>query len=156
MSKKETTSSEKRGWVFDQLMIVGQLEAAMGHNDEEICNLYTEMDNNADNPDEIAKITQKLSAIMDIIKSTYPTRVDAQKQIFDVMEGDMHSWCLVKHLATAYVTAGENYHARNCDPDAERVLVKTGEALAMACSLAFGFEPMSCLRCLDETIKGKK
>ena len=149
-------SDEKRGWIFDQLMIVGQLEAAMGHNDEEVCNLYQEMDLNADKPEEITKIADKLNAIIEIVKATYPIRTDAQKQIFDAMNGDMHQWCLIKHLATAYVTAGENYHARDCDPDAERVLTKTGEALAMACSLAFGFEPMSCLRCLDEAIKAKK
>lgn len=155
--KKETTSNEKRGWIFDQLMLVGQLEAAMCHNDEEICNIYADMDTFADDPDQIQKLADKLSANMELIKGDYLNRVDALNQVFDAVEGsDRHYYCQVKHRSALYVMAAENYHARGCDAEAERILVEAGKALAATCSLAFGFEPMQCLRCLDEALKGKK
>lgn len=158
MTKKDTTPSEvKRGWIFDQLMLVGQIEAGMCHNDEEISNLYADMDNNADNPDEIQKIADKLNTNIELINEDYLDRVDALNQVFDAVEGsDRHYYCQVKHRATRFVLAAENYHARGCSPEAERNLVAAGKALATTCSLAFGFEPMQCLRCLDEALKGKK
>lgn len=153
MSKEE----QKRGWVFDQIMLVGQLEAGMCHNDEEICNIYADMDMNADDPDEIAKLTDKLAANIELIKSDYLNRVDALNQAFDSIKGsDRHYYCQVKHRAALYVMAAENYHARGCSPEAERVLVEAGKSLAQTCSLAFGFEPMQCLRCLDEALQTKK
>ena len=159
MSKKEQDSqtTNKRGWIFDQLMLVGQIEAGMCHNDEEICNLYSDMDNHADNPDEIQKIADRLNTNLELIKNDYSDRVDALNQVFDAVEGsDRHYYCQVKHRATRFVLAAENYHARGCNPEAEGNLVAAGKALATTCSLAFGFEPMQCLRCLDEALKGKK
>lgn len=158
MSKNDTTPSEvKRGWIFDQLMLVGQIEAGMCHNDEEISNLYADMDNNADDPDEIQKIAEKLNTNIELINEDYLDRVDALNQVFNAVEGsDRHYYCQVKHRATRFVLAAENYHARGCSPEAERNLVAAGKALATTCSLAFGFEPMQCLRCLDEALKGKK
>ena len=148
MSKKEpiTPSNPKRGWIFDQLMLVGQIEAGMCHNDEEVCNLYADMDNFGDDPDEIQKIANKLNTNVELIKDDYLDRVDALNEVFDAVEGsDRHYYCQVKHRATRFVLAAENYHARGCSPEAEARLVA-----------AFGFEPMQCLRCLDEALKGKK
>lgn len=159
MSKKEpiTPSNPKRGWIFDQLMLVGQIEAGMCHNDEEVCNLYADMDNFGDDPDEIQKIANKLNTNVELIKDDYLDRVDALNEVFDAVEGsDRHYYCQVKHRATRFVLAAENYHARGCSPEAEARLVAAGKALATTCSLAFGFEPMQCLRCLDEALKGKK
>ena len=154
MAKKE---EKKRGWIFDQLMLVGQIEAGLCHNDEEICNLYSDMDNFAEDPDKIQSIANELNANGEIIKSDYLARVDALNQVFDAVEGsDRHYYCQVKHRATAFVLAAENYHARGCDAGAERNLVAAGKSLAETCSLAFGFEPMQCLRCLDEALKSKK
>lgn len=159
MSKKEsvTPSDEKRGWIFDQLMIVGQLEAAMCHNDEEVCNIYSDMDTFADDPDQIQKLADKLNANIELIKNDYLNRVDTLNQVFNAVKGsDRHYYCQVKHRSALFVMAAENYHARGADPEAEKTLVEAGKSLAMTCSLAFGFEPLQCLRCLDEALKGKK
>lgn len=148
--------AKKRGWIFDQLMIVGQLEAGMNHNDEEICNITTEME---DHPDDLGFLEGKaneLNANVEIIELDYENRVDTLNQVFDAVPGsNRHYYCQIKHRAAAFVQAAENYHARGCSEEAEQTLVRIGKTLALTCSLAFGFEPFSCLRCLDEAIQKK-
>lgn len=149
----ETPTTNKRGWIFDQLMIVGDLENSMGHSDEQICNLYSDMEVDAEDPKKMEDDARQLNLNYEIIKIDYENRVDALNQIFDAVEGsDRHYYCQVKHRAAAYCKAGENFHARGCSPEAERILVNCGKALALTCAAAFGFEPMSCLRCLDEAL----
>lgn len=158
MSKTETAtqSNKKRGWIFDEILKVGQLEAAMEHNDEEICNLYNDMHNNAGEIKEIERITDELSKNHAIITLDYENRVNCLNDIFDAIEGsNRHYYCQVKHRATVFVKAAENYHARKCDPRAEQSLIKAGKSLALTCSLAFGFEPMDCLRCLSDSLSTK-
>lgn len=157
-SEPENEQSEvKRGWIFDELIKVGQLEAAMGHNDEQICNLHQQLDDAevySRDEDELQKIAEELNTNYELIKLDYANRVDCLNGIFDaVPSSDRHYYCQVKHRAMAYVIAGENFHARNCCEEAERSLVQAGKSLALTCSLAFGFEPMECLRCLDEALK---
>lgn len=151
--KDETT---KRGWIFDEIIKVGQLEAAMSHNDEQICNIRSAMEE-AESAVEISKLADELEANLEIIKLDYENRVNCLNAVFDAIPGsDRHYYCQVKHRATAYVIAGENFHARGCDADAEDSLFAAGKSLALTCSLAFGFEPMACLRCLDEALRKKK
>lgn len=151
MAKNEE-QKQKRGWIFDQLMLVGSLEAGMNHNDEEICNIYNQLAYEEDE-EVITKLTDQLNQNREIIDMDYFTRVDALNQIFDAVEGsNRHYFCQVKHRATTYIMAAENYHARHEDKGAEEILIKAGEALALTCSLAFGFEPMDCLRCLSDSL----
>lgn len=143
----------KRGWIFDQLMIVGDLENAMGHSDEQICNIHSDMEVDGDSTEKMNRDAAHLNANYELIEIDYENRVDALNQIFDEVEGsDRHYYCQVKHRAAAYCKAGENFHARGCSPEAERILIRAGKTLALTCSLAFGFEPMDCLRCLDEAL----
>lgn len=145
----------KRGWIFDEILKVGQLEAAMEHNDEEINNLYNDLHNNSGDIKEIERVTDELSKNKAIIQLDYENRVNCLNDIFDEMNGDRHYYCQVKHRALVYVKAAENYHARKCHPNAEASLVAAGKSLALTCSLAFGFEPMDCLRCLSDSMSTK-
>lgn len=146
--------AKKRGWIFDQLMIVGQLEAGMNHNDEEICNITTEMEDHPDDLEFLGGKANELNANVEIIEMDYENRVDTLNQIFDAVPGsNRHYYCQVKHRAAAFVQAAENYHARGCTEEAEQTMVRVGKTLALTCSLAFGFEPFQCLRCLDEAVK---
>ena len=145
---------QKRGWIFDEIVKVGQLEAAMAHNDEQVCNLYSDMEEFGDDADRLSKIANELNVNYEITRLDYDNRVDSLNGIFNAIpNSDRHYYCQVKHRATVYAIAGENFHARGCSPEAERSLVAAGKALALTCSLAFGFEPMQCLRCLDEAMK---
>lgn len=153
---EEVVTPQKRGWIFDEIVKIGQLEAAMGHNDEQICNLYSDMEN-LEKPEDAQKIADELNTNYEIIRLDYDNRVDSLNAVFDaVPDSDRHYYCQVKHRAMMYVIAGENFHARGCTPEAEQSLVKAGKSLALTCSLAFGFEPMECLRCLDEALRSKK
>lgn len=153
---EDQSFKQKRGWIFDEIVKVGQLEAAMGHNDEQICNLYSDMEG-AETPEELEKIADELNVNYEIIRIDYRNRVDALNFIFDSVRGsDRHYYCQLKHRAMAYVIAGENFHATGCSPEAEKSLVAAGKSLALTCSLAFGFEPMQCLRCLDEALQSQK
>lgn len=150
-------NEKKRGWVFDQLMIVGDLENAMCHNDEQICNIHSDMENSEDDIDALEKKAGELSMNYNIVALDYENRVDALNQVFDAIPGsDRHYYCQVKHRAAAFCKAAENFHARGCSASAERILVNAGKSLALTCSVAFGFEPMACLRCLDEALSNHK
>ena len=147
-------TQQKRGWIFDEIVKVGQLEAAMAHNDEQVCNLYSDMEEFGDDADKLSDIANELNVNYEITRLDYDNRVDSLNGIFNAIpNSNRHYYCQVKHRATVYAIAGENFHARHCDPEAERSLVAAGKALALTCSLAFGFEPMQCLRCLDEAMK---
>lgn len=158
MAKED--SNQKRGWIFDQLMIVGELEAAMNHNDEEICNLHQNIADNPEDPDKIQKWADELNNNYEIIAIDYKNRVNALNQIFNAVEGsNRHYYCQLKHRAALFIMAAETYHARGGAPEAEEVLIEAGKSLALTCSVALGFEPFECLRCLDEKIAdimGKK
>ena len=156
MQMSKNPNPTKRGWIFDEILKVGQLEAAMEHNDEEICNLYHEMNDNGGDLKEVERITDELSKNHELIALDYENRVNCLNDIFDAVEGsNRHYYCQVKHRATVIVKAAENYHARKCRPEAEDSLVKAGKSLALTCSLAFGFEPMDCLRCLSDSLSTK-
>lgn len=148
------TTEVKRGWIFDEIIKVGQLEAAMSHNDEQICNIYNDMEEFGYDPAALGKLADELNTNYEIIKLDYDNRVGSLNAVFDsVPNSNRHYYCQVKHRATAYVIASENFHARKCCVEAETSMVAAGRALALTCSLAFGFEPMECLRCLDEAMK---
>lgn len=149
----EGKTNPKRGWVLDQIVLIGQTEAALSHIDERISDLWHDLDNLA-NTDTEDKIIVELSNLYDLTKTLYDLRVEAEEQIFDAFpDADRTKWCLVKHLATAYATACENFHARQCDSNAEKVMIKSGEAMAKTTAMAFGFEPFGCFRCLSEAME---
>lgn len=142
----------KRGWVLDQIIIIGQTEAALGHIDERISDIWTDMENMEDDSTSQSMVDE-LSDLYDLEKTLYDLRVDAENQIFDAFpNADRTKWCLVKHLSMDYAVACENFHARTCHPDAERVMLKAGEAVAKASAMAFGFKPFGCFRCLSEAM----
>lgn len=145
----------KRGWIFDEIMKVGQLEAAMCHTDEQICNLHQEIEDGAES-ERVHKIVEELGTSYELIKIDYENRVASLNAVFDAIPGsDRHYYCQVKHRAMAFCIAAENFHARGASVEAEESMKQAGRALALTCSLAFGFEPMACLRCLDERIQKK-
>lgn len=152
LPEKPNKASTKRGWVLDQLIIIGQTEAALGHIDERISDIWTDMENMEDDANS-QKLIDELTNLYDLEKTLYDMRVEAENQVFDAFpDADRTKWCLVKHLSMAYAVACENFHARECNPDAEQVMLKAGEAVAKASAMAFGFEPFGCFRCLSEAM----
>lgn len=143
----------KRGWLFDQILLVGQIEAAMEHNDEQICNLYHDLDESGGEPKTVERITDELNANMEILGIDYENRVDLMNDMFEaIKQSDKHYWCQLKHRAMVYVKACENFHARGRNPRAGNAMRRAGRSLAYTCSLAFHMEVMDCLRCLSDSL----
>lgn len=149
----EAANKGKRGWVLDALVKVGQLEAAMSHNDEQICFLKEQLVSGDISEDDVFKISNEIATNEEICKVDYQNRVESLNYIFDQFNGDRHYYCQLKHRATAFVIACENAHANGWQLADEESVFQCAQSLALTCSLAFGFEPMSCLRCLDEALK---
>lgn len=148
-------SKTKRGWVVDQIMLIGQAEAALGHIDERICDLWHDIEM-MEGTDTEEKLVAELAELYDLTKTLYSMRTEAEEQVFNAFpDADRTKWCLVKHLAMTYAIAEENFHARQCDPDAEKVMLKAGEAVAKTAAMAFGFAPFGCFRCLSEAMSGQ-
>lgn len=150
---KPEAKDAKRGWVMDQIVLIGQVEAAMGHTDERISDIWQDLNGMDLNEESSQGLVEELSSLYELEKLLYALRVEAENQIFDAFPlADRTKWCLVKHLAMSYAVACENFHARACCPEAEQVMLKTGEAVTMASAMAFRFEPFGCFRCLSEAI----
>lgn len=129
----------KRGWVLDEIIRIGHIEAELSHIDEIMD------DDNLTDDKEITNL-EWLSALL------YEERVEIMNRLLDVTNANPRYWCVLKHAATDYVIACENKHAVRFVSNE-----MASEQLALACSLFFGFAPVGCLRCFDEqTNKGGK
>lgn len=146
---------DARGWVLDQLIMIGHYEAQLSHIDEKLNDLWEAVNNETDDINKMQKMTDTISTLYEIGRGVYDARKEAEQQVFEAFpEADKTFWCMAKHAATAFVLASENLHARGFDADAEKVMLQAAENLGKVTGLALGFEPYGCLRCLDEAIKG--
>lgn len=150
MNKEE---QQKRGWVFDAIIQIGNIEAGMSHGDEEICNLQHDSQSTNGSVEEVQKIMDALAMNHDMLSIDYEDRVALENFVFEfIPESNRHYWCRVKHAATSFVVACENYHASGMRPELEDHMVRRSKVLAMACSMAFNMEVLDCLRCLSDSL----
>lgn len=125
----------KRGWVLDEVVRIGHIEAALSHIDELLSD------------EDIDRLT--ISYLEWLAKSLYAERVEIMNNLAKISGVEQKYWCLLKHCATDFVIACENRHSVGID------ITRASKNLAMACSLFFGFSVMECLRCLDEKLEEK-
>lgn len=152
----EENEATKRGWIFDLLMDIGHAEAKLTHQDENICNDYHDMKENAGDEKEVERLIDDLSARHEVEELVYKSRAADLDFLFDVIPNSNRHWlCDVKHDAARFVIGAETYHASGFDPRLEETLVMKGRILALTCSKAFGFEVMDCLRCLNDALNAK-
>lgn len=147
-------NSGARGHVMDTLLLVGHLEALLSHCDERISNLKHDMKEGLESAEDAAEMADELNHQVEIAQYTYQARKALMDGLFKQFpKVDEKAWCELKHIACAYVVASEIYHARDFNPEAESCMAFMAEELALVVSRAFGFDPMNCLRCLDERLK---
>lgn len=150
-------NNAKRGWLLDQIMLIGHYEAALTHDDEQICNIYNDLKANSGSLEEVEKLTDELNFRKNLSKIHYESRAIAEQDIFESFRDiDKKKWCDIKHAAATYTLAGEIYHARNYSPSAETNLVQAAKALSYLISYTFGFEPMECLRCFNDAMMAEE
>ena len=118
-----------RGYKLDELLAIGHLEATLSHLDEYV-------------------IARDYS---DLARQTYTMRKDLEQDLLNKCE-DANFWCVLKHLATAYVMTAEMCHAREYDMNSVLLMNRAGDCLASACESALGIEKSECLRCLSERL----
>lgn len=149
----------KRGWLLDQLMLIGHYEAELTHDDEQILNLHHDLDNNSGDVKEVEKITDELNFRENLMAMHYEGRAKAEEDIFNAfpdIDIDKKKWCDIKHSCAVYTLASEVYHARDFDPIAKENMLLAGKSLTFLVSRTFGFEPMDCMRCLNDHLSGNK
>ena len=157
MKPTTTNQTNGRGWVLDQLILIGHYEAQLSHLDEKLNDLWETLNNETEDMERMQQLTNTINSLYEVGRGIYESRKDAEEQIFKAFpEADKTWWCFVKHAAAAFVIASENFHARGFDADSERAMLGAAENLGRTTGLALGFEPYGCLRCLDEAIKGGK
>lgn len=143
----------KRGWLLDQIMMIGHYEAELTHDDEQICNIDSDMKANSGSLEEIERLTDELAFREQLMGMHYQARVSAEQDIFNAFPDiDRKKWCDIKHAAASYVLAAEVYHARDSHPSARANLIAAGQCLSFLISYTFGFEPMECLRCFNDAM----
>lgn len=152
---QDNSQKKGRGWIMDELLRVGHLEAELSHNDERIQKLRQDIDDASSDVEKMTKLADRLGWAVEYGKMIYNQRVRVEQGIFAAFgeEIDEERWCNLKHRLTEYVIAAENYHAREHCGASEDSMVEAGRLVAFLCSITFGFEPMNCLRCLDEKLK---
>ena len=142
-----------RGWLLDQIMLIGHYEAALTHDDEQFCNIDNDMENNSGDLTVIEKFGDELHFRTELARMHYNARVEAESDIFTAFPDiDKKKWCDLKHAAADFILAAEILHARDFNPTAQKNLVLAGKALAFLISYTFGFEPMNCLRCFNDAM----
>lgn len=148
---------DARGWALDQLILIGQYEAQLTHIDEKLNDLWEVANNDIEDEEKRLKAVDTIGTLYEIGRGIYAARKEAEEQIFSAFpEAEKTFWCMVKHAATAFVIAEENFHARGFDADSEQVMLQAAETLGKVTGLALGFEPYGCLRCLSDAMKGEK
>lgn len=150
--------SSKRGWLLDQLMLIGHYEAELTHDDEQIINIKHDMAQNSGSLEEIEKLTDELNFRRELEAMHYQGRTLAEQDVFEAfpeLELDKKKWCDIKHQCAIYILACETYHARDGHPTAEDSMVLAGKQLVFLVSHTFGFEPMDCARCFNDALNAK-
>lgn len=127
------SNQSNRGWQIDSLLAIGHLEASLSHLDEFI----------------VAKDYTELA------EQIYTTRKDLESELLKDCE-DPNFWCVLKHLATAYVMSEEITHSSEYSASSFIVMSRVGDCLASAAEEALGLEKSECLRCLSEKLAEKK
>lgn len=146
----------KRGYILDQLMSIGHLEASLTHTDEEVVNSYEDLSSAGEDFGKVSDIANSLNDTRERAKRRYLLRAFLLDDIFtQIPNSNRKMLCEIKHDAADYVMLAEVYHARGFDENSEKALVEMGKILALSCSAAFGLEPLECLRCLNDTLNSK-
>lgn len=150
---EQSQEVKKRGYLFDAILEIGQIEAGMEHGDEQVGNLWHDMEQNSGDPEKLQRMADELQTNRELMAIDYEDRVGLQNFVFDnIPDSNKHYWCRVKHAAFCFAKAAENYHASRLDPQMEQHLVRACKRLALACSLAFGMDMMDCLRCVSDSL----
>lgn len=138
-------SLDKRPWLMDALLEIGQDVAIATHTREKAQYLKAEL-NRLEDASKIGEITDKLAALNEIQRNTYDSY--NTKMTFIVRQPETKDGrCLLKHASGKLTFAMELDDALD-NPMSEENLNLAFEVFAGAVSFVLGAEFHSCLRCI--------
>lgn len=143
---------DKRPWLMDWLMEIGQDLAIINHCNEKLEYLAKDVEN-AETEDEIDKIAEKQTALYELKKTAYDGYNVKMTYIFNSVPGAVRDQrCLLKHGCNAITLAMEADDAMR-NTVSEVNLRNAYRIFASAVSIALDIEFTDCVRCLYDGVK---
>lgn len=136
---------DKRPWLMDALLEIGQDMAILTHTREKTQYLKAEL-NKLESSDQAGIIVDRISALEEIRKNTYAS-YDTKMSFITQQPDSKDGRCLLKHASAKLTFAMELDDALD-NPMSEDNLNLAFQVFAGAVSFVLGVEFHSCLRCI--------
>lgn len=144
---------DKRPWLMDALLYIGNCMASITHIREKQQYLLADIDNGVVAEEDLAKTVDEISnlnTLHDEVYSGYNTMMTFI--MGKIPEAKKEYRCLLKHSSTMLIMAMELQDAVN-DGEIDEMAKSTFNAFAGVVSLALGIEFKSCIRCIYDGIR---
>lgn len=144
---------DKRPWLMDALLYIGNSMAAITHIQEKKQYLLAEIETEEDT-DIIQQKINEISNLNDLHDEIYDGYNSVMTHIMDLPEAKKEYRCLLKHTSTNLIIAMELADAID-GADMDEPLRKAFNGFAGAVSLALGIEFKTCIRCIYDGLKDR-
>lgn len=152
-SIKKEGELDKRPWLMDALLYIGNCMAAITHIKEKQQYLIAEIENGDDDQPTIDKKTEEIANLNMLRSNVYAGYNTMMTYIMEhIPEAKKEYRCLLKHTSTMIVMALEIGDTLD-NGDSDEVIKQSFNAFAGAVSLAIGIEFKSCIRCIYDGMK---
>lgn len=106
---------------------------------------------------DLEKETQMLLVYQDMLEEVTELRRHSMRVLFDLYDnGEKDSWCIVKHLGMAMITAFESAQADDFSAETYELWLNANKAFTKALSLFLGTEITDCAACFADMLRGKE
>lgn len=148
-----STQLDKRPWLMDALLFIGNCMASITHIREKQQYLLADLENGEIDEKDIAKAVEEINNLNTLRDEVYASYNAIMTFIMENVPGAKKEYrCLLKHTSTMLVIAIELGDA--VDNGAIDETNKSAfNSFAGAVSLALGIEFKSCIRCIYDGIK---
>ena len=150
---EEQDKLDKRPWLMDALLYIGNCMASITHIREKQQYLIADLENGAVEETKIAEVTEEIANLNELRNEVYAGYNSIMTFIMESVPNAKREYrCLLKHTSTMIVMAMELGDAVD-DGVIDEMTKHTFNSFAGAVSLALGIEFKSCIRCIYDGIK---
>lgn len=147
-----TSELDKRPWLMDWLMEIGQDLAIINHCNEKLEYISKDIAN-AETEEEVDELAKKMDAVYDLKEAAYDGYNIKMTFIFDSIPGAARDQrCVLKHGCNVITLAMEVDDAMH-GTISEMNLRNAYRIFALSVSIALGFEFTDCIRCIYDGVK---
>lgn len=141
------------GAAEDIIRAITQLVCTEGHYKTLLEKYNSELNNGL--TDDIPGTVEKMNDAMDELGKIAELRRTLMLRLQEDYGGDVSYWCLVKHLSAASYNTFEAFQASDNDAALLNAYLDINACFIKALSLWLGMEPVECVSCFSDAIKGK-